>query len=174
MIKPQRPRKPDATGRNTTSGKFVMLPVRILNSNAYRALTPNSRALLVELTMIFNGRNNGSLYLSVRDAAHRMGVSDLHAAMNALNELQALGFIEMTDDAHFRVKASEQSRARCWRLTWIAVERRVATCDFETREPEPQTAAHRRMERGLRMLKNFRKSLSQNRMPVKDSTTTGD
>ncbi len=60
--------KPNATGRSMTS-RFARLDHRLLESAAYRALSPNARALLVELTRMDNGSNNGALWLSVRDAA---------------------------------------------------------------------------------------------------------
>jgi hypothetical protein len=143
----------NATGRNNTS-RFVRLDYRLLNSNAYRSLSPNARSLLVDLLMLYNGENNGSLYLGVRDAAHRMGVADLTAASRAFDDLVALGFTELTQEAHFTVKASETSRARCWRLTWEAGPgRKAPSWDFLEREPEPQTTARKRMERGLRALK---------------------
>jgi hypothetical protein len=113
--------------------------------------------------MMENGRNNGmGLFLSVRDAADRMGVADLHAAVNAFNELQDLGFIDMTHEAHFAVKAGEGSRARFWRLTWEAVNGvRGPSNEFVQRQPEPKSKAHRRMEKGLRALKRWmRKSQS--------------
>lgn len=79
---------------------------KMLLTPAYRALTPNARALLVELAMMENGSNNAvKLSLSVRDAAHRMGIADLKAASAAFKELEALGFVVMTADAHFAVKA---------------------------------------------------------------------
>jgi hypothetical protein len=161
----------NATGRNHTS-RFVRLDHRILNSNAYRSLTPNARSLLVDLVMLYNGENNGSLYLSVRDAAHRMGVADLTAASRAFDDLMALGFVEMTQEAHFKVKASETSRARCWRIAWEAGPgRKAPSWDFLNREPEPQTSARKRMERGLRALKAYRKARGQGRLPVSDSDT---
>lgn len=173
MAKKARNRnKPNATGRNPTS-RFVRLDYRILNSNAYRSLTPNARSLLIEITMLYNGENNGSLYLSVRDAADRMGVVDTHAAKRALDELQSLGFVEMTQEAHFAVKASEASRARCWRLAWlIGPGRKLPSWEFYDREPDPQTPARKRMERGQRALKTYRKLRDQNKLPVVDSTTT--
>lgn len=64
--------RPNATGRNPTS-RFVGLRHSLLSSNAYRSLSCAARALLVELVMLHNGENNGSLYLSVRDAAARLG-----------------------------------------------------------------------------------------------------
>lgn len=171
MAKPRRPKKPNATGRSDTS-RFARLDHRLLNSNAYRSLTPNARSLLVELTMLDKGDNNGSLFLSVRDAAHRMGVADLTAASRAFDDLLALGFIELTQVSNFRVKASETSRARCWRLTWlVGPGRKAPSWAFLEREPDPQTPARKRMERGLRSLKAYRKARDQDRLPVLDSDT---
>jgi hypothetical protein len=161
----------NATGRNMTS-RFVRLDYRILNSNAYRSLSPNARSLLVELAMLYNGDNNGSLYLSVRDAAHRMGLADLTAASRAFDELTRLGFIAMTQEAHFSVKAAEALRARCWRLTWEAGPgRKLPSWEYLQREPEPQTTARKRMDRGLRALKVYRKARDQGRLPIVDSET---
>lgn len=161
----------NATGRNSTS-RFARLDHRLLNSNAYRSLSPNARSLLVELTMLDNGENNGSLYLSVRDGAHRMGVADLSAASRAFDDLSDMGFIAMTQDAHFRVKAAETSRARCWRLTWLAGPgRKGPTMEFLEREPEAKTPARKRMERGQKVLKAFRKARDSGKLPVLDCDT---
>lgn len=170
MAKPRRPKnKVNATGRSETS-RFVRLDHRILSSNAYRALTPNDRSLLTELAMMENGQNNGSLYLSVRDAAARMGVVDLTAASKSFDNLQTLGFIEMTEDAHFHVKAADKSRARCWRLTWLAGPgRRAPTWNFLQCEPEPETHARKRMENGQKALKAYRRARDNGRLPVLDS-----
>ena len=161
----------DATGRSTTS-RFVRLDHRLLNSNAYRSLSPNARSLLVELVMLYNGENNGSLYLSVRDAAHRLGVADLTATSRAFDDLVALGFLELTQAGHFCVKAAEASRARCWRITWEAGPgRKAPSWDLMEREPEPRSQARRRMERGLRALKAYRKAKDRGRLPVLDIDT---
>ncbi|MEP2236274.1 MAG: hypothetical protein ABJM58_11735 [Alteripontixanthobacter sp.] len=158
-------------GRSNIS-RFARLDHRILHSPAYRALSPNDRSLLVELISIYNGDNNGSLYLSVRDAANRMGIADLTAASRSFDVLQAASFIEMTEDACFHVKASARSRARCWRLMWLPGPGRKAPCwDFLNWQPEPKTAQRRRMERGLRCLKNFRQARDSSKLPVLDSLT---
>ncbi|MDF8332013.1 hypothetical protein [Novosphingobium cyanobacteriorum] len=173
MARPRNRRKPNATGRSDTS-RFVRLDYRILGSNAYRSLSPNGRSLLVELVMLYNGENNGSLYLSVRDGAHRMGVADLTAASRAFDDLVAMGFIELAQEAHFKVKASETSRARCWRLTWLVGPGRTApSSQFLEREPEPQTPARKRMERGQRALKAYRKARDGSKLPVLDCDTIG-
>jgi hypothetical protein len=144
----------------------------MLVSNAYRALTPNARSLLVELIMLYNGDNNGSLYLSVRDATHRIGLSDVTAGTRAFDELLQLGFIELAQDAHFRVKAAEHSRARCWRLTWLqGPGRKLPEWQFLDQEPPPGSVARRRMERGLRVLKTYRRARDTGHLPVLDSNT---
>ncbi|WP_227339754.1 hypothetical protein [Sphingopyxis sp. P8] len=171
MGRRNRRNRVNATGRNPTS-RFVRLDHALLNSNAYRALSPNARSLLVELAMLENGSNNGSLYLGVRDGAHRLGVADLAAASRAFDDLARLGFIEMTKDSHFSVKTAESSRARCWRLTWVpGPGRKASTSDFLNREPMPKTQAWRRMDRGLRSLKAYRKARDGNQLPVMESET---
>ncbi|QCI93903.1 hypothetical protein [Novosphingobium sp. EMRT-2] len=163
--------KPNQTGRNRTT-RFARLDHSLLNSPAYRALSVAARALLVELTMLDNGENNGSLYLSIRDAAGRLGMADLSAVRSAFDELQELGFIEMTEDASFHVKAAEKSRARCWRLNWLAGPgRKGPSMTFMERQPQPDTKAHKRMERGMRALKAYRKDRDSGRLPVLDSDT---
>ena len=161
----------NAKGRNNTS-RFVRLDYRILNSNAYRSLGPNDRSLLIELIMLYNGENNGSLYLGVRDAAHRMGLADMTAASCSFDTLVRLGFIELSQEAYFSVKASEYSRARCWRLTWlVGPKRKAPSWAFLDSEPLPKTKARKRMERGLKVLKTYRKARNGGKMPVLESNT---
>jgi hypothetical protein len=105
-------------GSQPPKTRFARLDHDLLRSAAYRSLSPNGRALLVEFAMMYNQRNNGSLYLSVRDAAARMGVADLTAASAAMGELMDMGFIEMTAEGVFSSSADKPSKARCWRLTW--------------------------------------------------------
>lgn len=170
MARRKRRGPPNSTGRSNTS-RFARLDFRLLNSPAYRGLSPNCRSLLIELAMLENGENNGSLYLSVRDAAARMGVADVTAAGRAFDELQQAGFIVMTCDAAFNVKAAQMSRARCWKITWQASGRKGPTWDFLSQEPAPGTPARKRMDRGLRALKAYRKARDQSKMPVLDSRT---
>jgi hypothetical protein len=105
-------------GSQPLKTRFARLDHDLLRSAAYSSLSPNGRALLVEFAMMYNQRNNGSLYLSVRDAAARMGVADLTAASAAMGELMDMGFIEMTAEGVFSSSADKPSKARCWRLTW--------------------------------------------------------
>jgi hypothetical protein len=157
--------KPNATGRNPT-GRFVRLPFVLLESVAYRSLSPIARALLIELAMLDNGRNNGSIYLALRDAAARIGVADPHTAAAAFDELRERGFITMTRDAYFKVKAAEHSRARTWRLNWIpGPGRRVADWAFASSQPPAKSRANKRAERGCRALKAYKRASDAEKFP---------
>jgi hypothetical protein len=68
---------------------------------------------------MFNGTNNGEIFLSVRDATARLGLGDYKAAQAAFTELRQLGWIVETVAGCFKVKAGEISRARAWKLNWI-------------------------------------------------------
>lgn len=177
MGKPKRSAKPNATGRNSGSRRFVQLDHSLLESAAYSSLSNNARSLLVELVMIFNNRNNGSLYLSVRDAAARIGVADLGAVSRAFDELCEAGFIECAKGSSFRSKAGEQSRARCWRLTMHAwpesphKKRKIPTNDWRDFAPRSGKAA-KRADKRLRALKTYKNRDASGDFPVRDSLTT--
>ena len=164
--------KPNKSGRNDNPvGRFSRLPHEILTSPAYCSLTPNARALLDQLIAMENGQNNGSLWLSVRDAAARIGLCNRDSANKAFAELEGAGLIAMTKEAHFAVKASDTSRARCWRLTflhWTGVGAR--TDEWRQFQPADKAAA-RRMDMGLAAHSAYRKAMAQEKMPVLNSRT---
>ena len=69
------PASHNSKGRSKGGGQFVMLTHFMLNSPAWGELTPAARAVYVELSRRYNGRNNGWLALSARDAADRCRVN---------------------------------------------------------------------------------------------------
>lgn len=167
-------KKPNAKGRDTTSkDRFVRLGSNLLKSAAYRSLSPNARALLVEIVWLYKGNNNGSIWLSVRDAAARMGVTDTAAASSAFDELVAAGFIALTKRAHFSIKTSDASRARCWRITWEFDDsnKKPATNEWQSFQPDPSSRIGKRSDRGLKSLKKYHRSQSQGKLPVVDFAT---
>lgn len=172
MSRPRRPKrsKINATGRNEQTERFARLPHRILISEAYRSLDLVARALLTELVMMENGSNNGSLWLSVADATDRLGQSDARPAMRGFDDLVDRGFIQMTKDAHFSIKAAETSRARCWRLTWLAFDRKPPSNNWQSYIAPPKTKARKAADKGLRAMARFRKALSAHKLPVVDFT----
>lgn len=170
MARGRNRRKPNTTGRNEQTDRFARLPHRILLSEAYRSLDCVARALLTELIMLENGKNNGSLWLSTADATDRLGVSDQRPAIRAFDDLQDRGLIAMTKDAHFSVKAGETSRARCWQLTWVSFAGKPPTNNWQAYVAPPQTKARKATDRGLRAMARYRKALSSHKIPTVDFT----
>ncbi len=166
-----RRKKVNATGRNENhTERFAHLPHRILISEAYRSLDPVARSLLTEIVMIENGKNNGSLYLSVKDATDRLGLADPRPAMRGFEHLEERGLVRMTKDAHFQVKSAESARARCWRLTWLPHDKKPPSHDWQRYVAPPQSKARKIADRGLGAMARFRKALSSERMPPVDFT----
>ena len=79
------------------SGKYAPMPLSVMDTPAWRALSSAAQALYPWLVMEFKGEqfnNNGKIRLSVRQAALKMGVSKDTAA-RAFYDLQAKGFIKV-------------------------------------------------------------------------------
>ena len=86
--------------------KFAQLPLTVIDTPAWRALSLSAQALFPWLLMEFKGKkynNNGKISLSVRQAAERMGVAKDTAA-KAFRELQAKGFIVVKKGASLGVE----------------------------------------------------------------------
>jgi hypothetical protein len=163
----------NATGRNENKTKrYAGIPHEILLSQAYRSLDTVARSLLVELVMLDNGKNNGSLWLGVRDAIDRLGMTDARPITKAFTLLEATGLIVMTKDAHFSIKASETSRARCWGLTWLSIDGKPPQHSWRDYQPPAKSRECKRADKGLRAMARYRKELSQNKIPVMDFTAT--
>lgn len=112
------PRTHNAKGRNKYDASHVRLYIYMLNSPAFRSLTCQARAALIEISRRYNGSNNGFIGASVRDLAERCRIAR-GTARKALAELQERGFIECVTPGGFNRKAPHASE---WRLTW-------QTCD---------------------------------------------
>ena len=165
--------KVNATGRNeNTTKRFAGIPHEILISAAYRSLDCTARALLLELVMMENGQNNGSVWLSVRDAVDRLGITDARPAIRSFDMLQSVGLIAMTKEAHFSIKAADTSRARCWRLTWLRFDRKPPSNEWSNYQPPAGSRENKRADQGLRAMSRYRKQLSQNKIPIVDFTAT--
>jgi hypothetical protein len=91
--------KTNKTGRNERYEHFTMLTRDLMETPAWRALSPNAQALYPWLRLEWKGpkaNNNGQIILSVRQAAKALGVAR-NTAARAFHHLQAKGFIAMTE-----------------------------------------------------------------------------
>lgn len=115
---------------------YVQLHHWLLESAAWRDLTPNARAVYIELKMRYRGANNGDLALSTRDAGTAIKVSNSTAA-RAFQELIDHGFVAVAEDSSFSRKVRQSRR---YRLTEAANDRvgepREATKEFMRWAPQ--------------------------------------
>ena len=112
------PRRHSHKGRSTTE-RFVSLPHWMLQSPAWRSLSPVARSVFIELAAIYNGSNNGHIALSARDAAERTRCSK-NTASRAFAELIQKGFIDLCSRGHFDRKAPHAAE---YRLTMHGCDR---------------------------------------------------
>jgi hypothetical protein len=94
-------------GADQIDAPHVRLYGWLLNSPAYLSLSCPARALLVEVTRLYNGRNNGR-------ASERCNIAR-GTAQRGFAELQERGFIELVTKGAFSRKSPHASE---WRLTF--------------------------------------------------------
>lgn len=82
------------TRGRTTSGRFALVPLAVLDSPQYAALGWPARALLTELAAQFNGHNNGDL--SAAHTLHKARGWTRSTLQAATAELERAGFVLRT------------------------------------------------------------------------------
>jgi hypothetical protein len=106
-------------GRRLHGPPFIMLPRWVYDCPAFRSLKPGPRVLLLAVLRRFNGSNNGSIGLGVREAAAECNVSDKDTIRTYFAALEDRGFLRATFRGAFNLKDPTQNRATEWRLTWL-------------------------------------------------------
>jgi hypothetical protein len=137
VAKPKRPAAPgrrvEANGRSKEDRGFVRLNHWMLKSAAFKALDPFEVRILVELYNLYNGRNNGYLFLSCREAAERCNMGK-NKAGTSFHHLIELGFIRRRADEPENYNLRE---ANHWILTEFDFGKIAATKDFMSWQPPP-------------------------------------
>jgi hypothetical protein len=95
--------------------RHVRLYHWLLRSEAWQSLSPNARALYIEIAARYNGSNNGRIHFSIREAADVLGIGK-NAAATALAQLQDRGFIVVAKRGGFNLRYKDQMASE-WRLT---------------------------------------------------------
>jgi hypothetical protein len=93
------------TGRTERYEHGTFLPRTLLEEPAFRALSCTAQMLYIHLRLEWKGpqhNTNGKIRLSVRQAAHRLGVG-LNTATRAFHDLQAKGFLAVTRPARLGI-----------------------------------------------------------------------
>lgn len=111
-----------------------MLPHFVVDSAAWHSLTSQQINIVLVLLRRYDGRNNGRLALSARDAASQCRINK-DTAVAAFRVLIARGFIERTAEGSFAYKKLHSAE---WRLTWLKCDRtgEVPTMAFQRWRPD--------------------------------------
>ena len=112
--------KKDHRGRaQADHGTYV--PRRLLSSDAWRAMSPKAQMIYIWLRLEWKGskfNNNGKIRFSYRQAARCLGIG-VNAAMRGFHELQAKGFIVVTQMGALGVEG--EARGPSYELTDIGM-----------------------------------------------------
>lgn len=159
--------KSKAKRKTNPVDKHVRLFRWLLNSEAYRSLSVGARATLIELYDLYNGLNNGEIFLSVREAGLRLQVNK-DTAGGWLWDLECRGFIKPNVPGAFSWK---DKHASTWILTEFGFANQLSTKDFmrwkpgdsfATRpRPGGPTKIKTRSEKSGRLVRPFRTAKSQ-------------
>src|SRR5262249_24044435 len=110
-------------------GPFVATPLAIMNTKAWRTMSPGARLLHIQLRCRLrnDGLNNGSIFESCRSAAEKMGVNR-NSIAHWYHELEHYGFIRKT--ALGFLGGDGHGIATRYRFTDLAYGTRPATRDY--------------------------------------------
>ena len=92
---------------------YVMMEHYMMDTPAWRSLSANAKVIYFEVKRRYNGKNNGLISFSAREAGDALNQSH-QTGSRALNELQDHGFLVVTEDSTFMRKVK---LAREYRLT---------------------------------------------------------
>lgn len=107
-----------------------------LQSEAYRSLSPDARAMLVEFRALYDGREN-RVHMSVREAMRRIDVGQ-RRAQQARDELMDRGWIRLLTPGTFTRKARHATE---YALTNEPIGSGAAPKDFMRWRPQKNTVA---------------------------------
>lgn len=108
--------KSRAYGRGSTR-KFAMVTLEEFNSPAYRALSYAARDLLIQLKMRHDGYNTDRLVLPYAKVGGQKGQAHMneHTLSGALAELEAAGWIDLTEFGGLERRPNRYALVDRWR-----------------------------------------------------------
>ena len=106
---------------NPNYEQYTVVKRKLLSTPAWQSLSTKAQMLYIWLRFEWKGlkaNNNGKISLSYRQAAKKLGIC-VNSAMRAFHELQAKGFIVVTEKGSLGVAGS--ARSPRYELTEIEV-----------------------------------------------------
>ena len=136
QVKDQRRNSSDRTGRSKKVARHVRIYHWMMGTEAWQSLSGNQRAIYIEMAARYNGRNNGRIPYSVREAAESLHIGKSTAARD-LAVLQERGFIIPRKKGAFSLKVRHATE---WRLTeyFCDVTPAMSTKEFMRWSPKIQ------------------------------------
>ncbi|ESQ76911.1 hypothetical protein AEYBE204_18720 [Asticcacaulis sp. YBE204] len=110
-----------------------MMRYDVIDSAAWKSLTPAARSIYLQIARRFNGENNGYLAASVRDLALECNVAP-NTVTASINQLISVALIDRTQEGSFTTKVRLAAE---YRLACIKCNRtgREASNDFRRWRP---------------------------------------
>jgi hypothetical protein len=103
----------------TKANGFLSLDHNFIRSEIVADLSPRAKLLIFGMADRYNGKNNGQIIYSIRDAMRWLRCS-ARTAIHALKELQDAGLIEATVRGSFdHANGRRKGMATKWRLTFL-------------------------------------------------------
>lgn len=134
--------KKKADHRAATRGAgFTGLPHVVQDSLAHRSLNLWGRAVLMEILREFHGYNNGTIAISQRQLAERLGTSNFRKISRAVADLFDRGLIDVNTNGDWKARM-----AREYRLTFVSTTTKdgrhvQATEDYQNWSPPQKSGA---------------------------------
>lgn len=110
LRKPRAPHRADLRG-----GRFLGIPVAVLDSEAYRLLSPIAKVTLFCIAKRFLGHNNGKLGISYREIARELNRKNQAPIGPAIAQLMQHGLVALETEGQWRPRL-----AREYRLTFVS------------------------------------------------------
>ena len=121
-------------GGRSEEGQYVNMPYALITSLAWRSLSGAAVKVWFELSARYNGGNNGTLHLSMKEASEALGMGKA-TVHRAFKELEGKGFIALVAQGHWYSR-----RAHEWRLTTKSTQtakgKVTATNDWRSWHPK--------------------------------------
>lgn len=102
------------------SGRYVGIPVTVLDSSDYRTASLAAKAVLMILAYQYRGKNNGDLSAPLSEAK-RWGINHPKTLAKAIRELESADLILRTRDPT-RNRTNPHGQCSLFALTWLALD----------------------------------------------------
>lgn len=119
-------------------GRFIILPVGVMESPAYKALGFSARALMLDIASQYRGDNNGKLLCGWTFMNEERGWRSKRTLIDAKRELLASGVLLIETRMGGFPSTSGWYACTWWPLDWTE-EMEIATRDFPRGQYRPLT-----------------------------------